>query len=149
MLLGPACLDILLAPFRRRPVGRHGLRGDEVFFLFLDRLLRRLQDARIDHLATPRHVAMPGQLAVDRVKHGLAGAGLDQAFLEVPDRGTVRNLAAVAQTDKTLEAQAVSSWNSIYSSLRLNSCWISSTRTISSVGNGGRPPRSRLGRGAA
>jgi hypothetical protein len=42
-----------------------------------------------------------------------------------------------------------SSWNSICSSLKLNSCWINSTRTISSVGNGGRPPRSRLGRGAA
>ena len=36
-----------------------------------------------------------------------------------------------------------SNWNSICSSQRLNSYWISSTRTISSVGNGGRPPRSR------
>ncbi len=42
-----------------RIVGRHGPLGDEVFFRFLDRLFQRLDDARIDPLATARHVAMP------------------------------------------------------------------------------------------
>jgi len=42
-----------------------------------------------------------------------------------------------------------SSWNSICSSDRLNSCWSSRMRTITSVGNGGLPPRDRSGRGAA
>lgn len=96
VLLGPACFDNLLATLRRRPIARRGLRVDGLFFLFLDRLFWCLYDARIYHLATARHVAMPRQLAVDRVKHGFAGAGLNQAFLEVPDGGAIGNLAAVA-----------------------------------------------------
>lgn len=50
---------------------------------------------------------MPGQLAVDCFKHGLAGAGPNQVLLECPDGGAVGNLAAVAQADKALEAEAV------------------------------------------
>lgn len=50
---------------------------------------------------------MPGQLAVDRFKHGFAGVGLDQPLLEYPDRGAVGDLATVAQPHKTLEAQTV------------------------------------------
>ena len=72
-----------------------------------DRLLWRLHDARVDHLAASCDIAMPGQLTVDRVKHGLAGASLDQAFLEVPDGGAIGELAAVAQADKALEAQTI------------------------------------------
>lgn len=103
VLLGPACLDIFLASFRRRPVGRHGLIGDHLLVLFLDRLFWRLHDARV----AACDIAMPGQLKVDRVKHGLAGPSLDQAFLERPDRRAVGNLAAGAQTDKALEAQTI------------------------------------------
>lgn len=71
MYLGPARLDILLASLRRRPIGWHGLRGDDVLFLFLDRLRWRLHDARIDHLATTCHVAMSGQLPVECMEHSL------------------------------------------------------------------------------
>lgn len=60
---------------------------------------RRFAGDRVDHLAAARHVVMPGQLAVDRVKHGFAGAGPDQALLERPDGGAVGNLAAVARAD--------------------------------------------------
>jgi hypothetical protein len=88
-------------------VGRHGFLGHNGFLILLDRLLGRFDNTGIDHLAAARHVAMPGQLAVDRLEHGLAGAGLDQAFLEGPDRDAVRNLAAAAQANKTLEAEAV------------------------------------------
>jgi hypothetical protein len=35
------------------------------------------------------------QLAVDRIEHAFAGAGLDQPFLERSDRRAVRNLAGV------------------------------------------------------
>lgn len=52
-------------------------------------------------------MALPGQLAVDRVKHGLAGPGLDQTFLERPDDGAIGTLAVVAKTDKALQAEAV------------------------------------------
>jgi hypothetical protein len=92
---------------------------------------------------------VPGQLAIDRFENAFAGAGLDQALPESPDRHPIRDLATGAQTDEALEAQAIKQLELICSSLRLNNCWINSTRTINSVGKGGRPPRSRLGRGAA
>ncbi|MDN0076606.1 hypothetical protein QU481_17200 [Crenobacter sp. SG2303] len=47
------------------------------------------------------------ELPIDRSKEGFAGIGGDQALLEEPDRGAVRNLAAVTQADETLKAQAV------------------------------------------
>ena len=50
---------------------------------------------------------MDRQLTVDRVEDALAGAGLDQALLECPDRGPVGDLAARAQPDKALETEAV------------------------------------------
>ena len=55
-----------------------------------------LHDARIDHLAAARNLAVPGQLAINGIEHALAGAGLDQALLEGPDRRPVRDLAAGA-----------------------------------------------------
>ena len=78
----------------------------------------------------------------DRVKHGLAGAGPDQAFLEHPNQGAIRDMATVTQPGEMLEAQAVEQLELIYSSLKLNICSISNTRTFSSVRNGGRPRRS-------
>lgn len=78
-----------------------------------------------------------------------AGVGADQALLERPDGGAVGNLAAVAQADKALEAEAVEQLELHLLVAQVNSCWITSSRTISSVGNGGRPPHSRPGRGAA
>lgn len=51
VLPGPACLDILLASFCQRPVGRHGLVGDDFLVLLPDRLLWRVSDARGGHLA--------------------------------------------------------------------------------------------------
>ena len=50
---------------------------------------------------------MPGKLTVDGVKDTLAGAGLEQALLERPDRCPVRYLTTGTQSDKALEAQAV------------------------------------------
>ena len=51
---------------------------------------------RVNHLAAARNVAVPGQLAINGIEHALAGAGLDQALLEGPDRRPVRDLAAGA-----------------------------------------------------
>jgi transposase len=45
VLLGPARLDILLAPFGRRPISRHRVLGHDGFLFFVDRLFGRLRDA--------------------------------------------------------------------------------------------------------
>lgn len=107
VLPGPAGVDVLLAPLRGLPVGRHRVLSYDGLFVLVDRLPGRLRDARVNHLATTRHIAVDRQLAIDRVKNALAGASLNQAFFEGPDRGPVGNLAAVAQSDKTLETEAV------------------------------------------
>lgn len=54
-----------------------------------------------------RKVAVSGELAIDRFKNALADTGLDQALLERPDRGPIRNLAAGTQADEALEAQPI------------------------------------------
>lgn len=82
----------------------------DALFLLVDRLPGRLHDARVNHLTAVRHIAMDRQLAIDRVKNAFAGASLDQAFFEGPDRSAVEKL------------MRSSSWNSICSSLKLNSC---------------------------
>jgi hypothetical protein len=61
---------------------------------------------------------------------------------------------ALAETliSRFLEVQIVErsgDWNAIGSSDRSNSCSIGRIFTITPVGNDGRPPRSRPGRGAA
>ena len=93
-----------------------------------------MHDARVDHLAAACDIAKPGPLTVDRLKHVLAGTNPDQAFLERPDPRAGSNLAAGAQADKTLEAESIKPCNFTCSTLRLNSCRISRTRTINSVG---------------
>jgi hypothetical protein len=96
VFLGPARIHILLAPFGRLPVSRHRAFADDGFLFLAQRLPGRLHDARVDHLAAARNVAVPGQLAINGIEHALAGAGLDQALLEGPDRRPVRDLAAGA-----------------------------------------------------
>lgn len=108
VLLGPARIDILLAPLRRRPVGRHGVVFDHGgFFLLAKRLPRRQDDGSVDHLATTGNIAVLGQLAIDSLEYAFAGARLDQAFLESPDCGAVGDLAGVAQAGKALETEPV------------------------------------------
>lgn len=107
VLFRPARVRIFLAPFGWLPVGRHRAFADQGFLFLAQRLPGRLHDARVDHLAAASNVAVHGQLAIDRIENALAGAGLDQALLESPDRRSVRDLAAGAQSDETLKAQAI------------------------------------------
>lgn len=107
VLLRPARVRIFLAPLGWLPVGRHRAFADQGFFFLAQRLPGRLHDARVDHLAAARNIAMLGQLTIDRFENALAGARLDEAFLERPDRRSIWNLAAGTQADEALKAQTI------------------------------------------
>lgn len=132
--LRPACVQIPLTPLRWRPVGRH-----RVIF----------NDGSVDHPAATGDVAMPGQLPVDCFEKRFRWRRFDQAHFEISNRDAVGNQAGISRPAKRWKLNRSSNWNSLCSSGRLNSCRISRIRTITSVGNGGLPPRSRSGRGAA
>ena len=91
----------------RLPVDGHRVFTHQRFFLLAQRLFRRLHDARVNHLAASCNVAVFAELPVHGLKDALAGAGLDQALFESPDRRPVRDLAAGAQSHKALKAQTV------------------------------------------
>lgn len=107
VLFGPARIAVLLAALDRPPLRQHRAFDDHGFLFLAQRLLGRLDYARVDHLSAARNVAVLGQLPIHRLEGALADAGLDQPFLEGPDRRSVGNLAARAQSGKALKAQAV------------------------------------------
>ena len=107
VFLGSTGIDILLPTFGRRPVyGGSGL-FDQLFFCFSVVLLRYWHDAGINHLPTTGDVAVLFQLVTDGIKQGFTGSSCVQSFPKCPERGAIRDLAAVAQTNKTLKTQAI------------------------------------------
>lgn len=93
VLLGPARVDILLRAFVRLPAQRHSAVLDDLGFLSLVALDRRLGLRGIDDLAAARHVAVLLQLLLDLLEDERARAGLRQAVAEQPDRLGVGNAA--------------------------------------------------------
>lgn len=107
MLLGPLGVGVFLPALGWRPVDRRDLLLNELFLFRGHPLAWYGNDAGIDHLATAGDIAVLVELAIDRGKDGFAGVGGDQTSFEGPNRGAIRDLAAVTQADETLKAQAI------------------------------------------
>jgi hypothetical protein len=150
MFLRPARVQVRLAPLRWRPVSGHGGVINHRRFLFLgERLLRGVDDRGIDHLTATGDVAMPCQCRLTVSKTlSLASALISRSLkFQIVVRSGI--WLESRRPAKRWKLRRSSNCYSVCSSDRLNSCWISRIRTITSAGNCGLAPRSCPGRGAA
>ena len=75
--------------------------------VLVQRLLRHRHDAGVDHLSTPRDVAVAVELPAHGLEDALSRTGLDQPLLERPDRRAVGSLRTLPQPHEALKAQPV------------------------------------------
>ena len=107
MLLRPGRVHVPLPPLGGLPVGGRGLFLDQ-FPLFPGDVLPGNRDqAGVHDLPATGNVAVPGQLPVHRLEQRLPGLRRRQPLAERPERGPVRHLAAVPQSQEPLETQPV------------------------------------------
>ncbi len=127
--------DQLVPALAGQPFKRYGLRLQHGLIIGRVVLDRCPDNAGIDDLPLAGPEAVLLQLTLHLGKDPMLDVGLYQTLAKDPDRVAIPALGRRFSTRKNAwKLMRTSSWNSICSSDRLNSCWSTSRRVISSVG---------------